>query len=66
MRPDLAFTVREGDLFSIAKAERDAVLDHMLTGTDFPFVLVDGMVVHAGDLSFEPVAEAMRVASERE
>ncbi|HEY3317828.1 MAG TPA: hypothetical protein VGK50_05355 [Coriobacteriia bacterium] len=66
LRPELAFTVREGDLFSIAKGERDAVLDHMVTGADFPFVLIDGTVVHAGDLAFEAVAEAMRVASERE
>ncbi len=58
--PDVPFEAREGDLYSISKAERDAVLDAMAEGADFPFVLVDGSVVHAGDLGVAPVAEALK------
>jgi hypothetical protein len=58
--PGVEFELREGDLYSIAKDERDALLDAMAGGADFPFVLVDGKVVHAGDLSLEPIAEALR------
>ncbi len=58
--PGVPFEAREGDLYSITGAERDAVLDHMATGADFPFVLLDGVVVHAGDLQHEPIAEALR------
>jgi hypothetical protein len=61
--PGLAFDTRQGDLYSIAKAERDAVLDAMLTGQGFPFVLLDGVVVHAGDLEAATVAEALRAVS---
>lgn len=58
--PGVDFTAREGDLYSISAEERNKVLDGMLTGADFPFVLVDGAVVHANDLQVEPIAEALQ------
>lgn len=58
--PGVEFAVREGDLYSIAKNERDRLLDAMVEGADFPFVLLDGVVVHSGDLSLEPIAAALR------
>ena len=58
--PGVAFSLRQGDLFSISKEERDALLDSILTGAGYPFVLLDGVVVHSWDLSAEAIAQALR------
>lgn len=60
--PGVEFALRGGDLYSIAKVERDTLLDAMAEGADFPFVLVDGKVVHSGDLSLAPIAEVLRAS----
>lgn len=62
--PGADFGLRSGDLFSVTKAEREALLDDMVSGGTFPFVFVDGVVVHSGDLSVEPVAAALRTTKE--
>lgn len=57
--PGVEFRVRSGDLFSVTKAERDALLDSMLVGADYPFVLVDGVVMPGAAVSAEGIASAL-------
>lgn len=58
--------VIECDVYSLVGAERQAVLDAMVReGADLPMVLVDGVVVTAGELDLGAIVRAARGAAGR-
>jgi hypothetical protein len=63
--PGAEFEVRQGDLYSIAREERDVVLDAMAEGGGFPFVLVDRTCVQSESLEPGAIEAALRAAEKR-
>ena len=64
MKERFAFDVRfeEVDLYGLVGGERDSAIDAITAGLDMPYVLVADMVVCAGDLDIDRIADALRNA----
>jgi hypothetical protein len=55
----IAVTVEEADLFSLTGVDRDAAMSGLTTGSEFPFVIVDGVLVSCGVFDTDRIAHAI-------
>jgi hypothetical protein len=57
-----AVRIVEVDLYALDGAQRETVLDALVTGTESPFMLVGESIACAGPLDLDAIAGALREA----
>jgi hypothetical protein len=61
----ISVRVEEAELLALTGSDRDAATQGLLAGSEFPFVLVDGILACCGSFSSDGIAEAVRVADSK-
>ena len=58
-----AVRVQETDLLSLTGPDREAAIEGLTTGGDFPLVIVSGVLACQGGFNLDRIADAVRTAA---